>query len=49
MMQINSKIKLRMKTGRIRVHIPYINGIWRGWKLMEYLRTKIVILMILLN
>ena len=28
---------------------PYINGIWRGWKLMEYLRTKIVILMILLN
>ena len=43
------RVQRHMKTGRIRVHIHYLNGIWRGWKLMEYLRTKIVILMILLN
>lgn len=50
-MMVNTikRVQRHMDTGRIRVHIHYLNGIWRGWKLMVYLRTKIAIRMILLN
>lgn len=42
-MMVNTikRVQRHMKTGRIRVHIHYLNGIWRGRKLMVYLRTKI--------